>query len=121
MSHHDGHDPKLTGQFREMFPEEEARMTYWDSHTCPRCHRKGHRLMDCPVEDHQLGERGITAAEFEALTPENRGYAVYMAGCRPDRPNIPDEPNPYEPGSEEATQWAHGQQLALCETMDGVE
>jgi len=51
----------------------------------------------------------LTAADFSSLSPRQRGYAVYMAGCRDDQPNIPDERNPYESETEAWREWHEGQ------------
>lgn len=60
----------------------------------------------------------ISKETFEQLSPRDRGYTVYMAGCRDDQPNIPDESNPYPPGTMEHAEWDRGQQLAVLATQD---
>lgn len=60
----------------------------------------------------------MTKGEFESLSPVVRGYTVYMAGSRADQPNVPAESNPYTKDSENAKQWAHGQDLAVQEVQD---
>lgn len=60
----------------------------------------------------------ITAEQFAALTPQQRGYAVYMLGERADEPYIPNESNPYPPGSSEAAEWDEGQQFAVLDVQD---
>lgn len=61
----------------------------------------------------------ITKEEFEALSPFDRGYAVYMAGARDDQPNIPDEKEPpYPVGSMEFNQYLSGQRHAVLEAQD---
>lgn len=63
----------------------------------------------------------MTAEQFNQLTAFERGYAVYMAGCRDDEPNIPDEGNPYPVGHAEHTQWCDGQNAAMLAVIDMVE
>jgi len=63
----------------------------------------------------------LTKEEFEALSPRDRGYAVYMAGSRDDQPNIPDESNPYPDGSIKAALWNEGQRIAVLEAQDSEE
>ena len=60
----------------------------------------------------------LSREEFEALEPKQRGYVVYMAGCREDEPNIPDEKNPYPAGSNESKDWDFGQRIAVIEAQD---
>lgn len=60
----------------------------------------------------------MTKEKFESLSPAVRGYTVYMAGDRDDQPNVPNESNPYPKGSENHSQWAHGQDLAVQEVQD---
>ena len=60
----------------------------------------------------------MTAAEFVNLRPRGRGYAVYMAGARPDQPNIPNEKNPYTKDSLQAKAWDEGQFEAVLEAQD---
>lgn len=52
--------------------------------------------------------RPITAQEFTALIPFLRGYVVGVWGTKDYEPNIPDENNPYAPGSQESTDWDAG-------------
>lgn len=59
-----------------------------------------------------------TKEEFEALDAFTRGYVVYMAGCRDDQPNIPDEENPYSKGSDDYDLWSYGNQQAIVEAQD---
>lgn len=63
----------------------------------------------------------MTAEEFAELTPFDRGYVVYMAGERDDQPHVPNEANPYPPGSEDAEQWSAGQHRAMLSAQDGEE
>jgi hypothetical protein len=63
----------------------------------------------------------ISKEEFEAYTPCLRGYAVYMFGAREDQPNIPDERNPYPPGSDDAREWDEGNRLGARHAQDGEE
>lgn len=60
----------------------------------------------------------MTKEQFEALDPFERGYAVYMAGCREDEPYIPDENNPFCEGTDDYNEWKRGQQVAYIETLD---
>lgn len=60
----------------------------------------------------------ITREGFLAMTPYNRGYAVYMMGAREDQPNVPDEANPYEDGSENHAAWNRGERQAVIDTQD---
>ena len=60
----------------------------------------------------------LTKEDFEALAPVERGYAVYMCGCRDDQPNVPDEKNPYPGESAEHKRWAEGAMLACLEVQD---
>lgn len=69
-----------------------------------------------------LPARGpLTAAQFLALTPWSRGYAVYMFGERDDEPNVPDEGNPYQPGTADAEAWEAGNMRAAVDVQDEVE
>lgn len=61
----------------------------------------------------------ITKKAFNALSPYGRGYMVYMCGERVDQPNVPDEPNPYPPGSRAARRWDRGQAAAVRDAQDG--
>jgi|GEM_PF-5843948 len=63
----------------------------------------------------------LTKEEFERLSPRDRGYAVYMLGSRDDQPNVPDESNPYQEGTEDWAQWNVGQQLGVLEAQDSEE
>ena len=64
---------------------------------------------------------GLSAAEFAALSPRDRGYAVYMLGARADQPNVPDERNPYEPASPMWRAWNEGQRAAALAAQDSEE
>ena len=57
----------------------------------------------------------LTKAEFEALTPRGKGYAVYMAGCREDQPNIPEE---WTPAAEDQAEYDAGQGEGVLEAQD---
>ncbi len=57
--------------------------------------------------------RGMTKAEFERLTPYERGAAVYMLGAREDEPHVNDESNPYSAGGVEWKDWIRGQAMAV--------
>jgi hypothetical protein len=60
----------------------------------------------------------MTQDDFARLAPQARGYAVYMFGSRDDEPAVPDEGNPYRPGSPEADAWDRGQQQAVLDVTD---
>lgn len=60
----------------------------------------------------------LTKEEFEALSPRQRGYVVYMYGDRDDQPNVPSESCPYPPGSVEWEQYAQGMMTAVLEVQD---
>jgi len=60
----------------------------------------------------------MTKEEFEQLTPYERGYAVYMLGCRDDEPNVPEEKCPYRIGTPEELAWSRGQTQALINVQD---
>ena len=57
----------------------------------------------------------MTTKEFEALTPRQKGYAVYMAGCRDDQPNIPEE---YTSALEDKEEYDAGQFEGMLEAQD---
>lgn len=57
----------------------------------------------------------LTAEQFAGLTARDKGFTVYMCGCRDDQPNVPEE---YEPAPGEAGDYAAGQQAAIVATMD---
>ncbi len=63
----------------------------------------------------------MTQAEFEALTPYQRGYAVYMLGCLETEPNVPDEKNPYPQATVESLQWNTGNYEAMMAAQDSEE
>lgn len=63
----------------------------------------------------------ITKAQFESMTPYGRGYTVYMFGRDDNEPNIPDESNPYPPGSKESLGWIRGMTAAVLEAQDSEE
>ncbi len=60
----------------------------------------------------------IASEDFKQLSPFQRGYVTYLNGLSEDEPNVPDEVNPYPPGSGYATAWRNGQQKAMIETQD---
>lgn len=60
----------------------------------------------------------LTDDQFAALDPIDRGFLVYMYGANSEQPCIPDEANPYPAKSENATEWARGQQLAVRSAQD---
>ena len=57
----------------------------------------------------------MSKAEFDALTPREKGYAVYMAGCRDDQPNIPEE---FTPAPEDKGEYDAGQFDGVLEAQD---
>ena len=59
--------------------------------------------------------------EFKALSPRERGYAVYMLGARKDEPHVPNEINPYPMGSKESAAWVAGQFAAVLAAQDSEE
>jgi hypothetical protein len=63
----------------------------------------------------------ITAEKFSSMPPKVRGFAVYMFGERDDEPHVPNESNPYPPGSDDAAEWDEGQRLAVLEAQDSEE
>lgn len=63
----------------------------------------------------------LTRAEFEELSPWDRGYAVYMLGARSDQPNVPDESNPYSMGTPAWRDWRAGQAAAVQDVQESVE
>lgn len=63
----------------------------------------------------------LTQAQFDALTPYQRGYAVYMLGSRSDEPNVPEEKCPYPAGSPDAAEWDSGQFQAMLTAQDSEE
>ena len=60
----------------------------------------------------------LTKEEFEELDAYERGYAVYQHGADPNYPNVPDEDNPYEPGSANFYDWISGGTAAMFDAMD---
>ena len=68
-----------------------------------------------------MSNKVLTKEEFEALDPYNRGYAVYMMGARADQPNVPDEKNPYPPGSQQQLAWIRGMTAAVLDAQDSEE
>jgi len=65
-----------------------------------------------------MAETPLTAAEFAAMTPRQKGYAVYMLGARLDQPNIPES---YEPAPEDRAEYSAGQSDAIIACIDGEE
>ena len=63
----------------------------------------------------------LSQEEFEALTPYERGFAVYMAGNREDQPNVPNETNPYPVKTREHKEWERGQFAGVLEAQDSEE
>jgi hypothetical protein len=65
-----------------------------------------------------LTHRPMTAAQFSALSPYGKGYAVYMLGDREDEPNVPKE---WTPREDEAEEYKEGQMQAVLDVQDGEE
>ncbi len=57
----------------------------------------------------------ITKERFEAMTPRQKGYAVYMCGCRKDQPNVPED---FMPTEEDAEEYAAGAFSGAIEAQD---
>lgn len=66
----------------------------------------------------KAGPGVLTKSQFERLSAFKRGYCVYMAGCRRDQPNVPNEANPYPEDSRKAKQWERGALAACMEVQD---
>jgi hypothetical protein len=60
----------------------------------------------------------ITKEMFENATPFEKGYHVYMVGCREDQPNVPKE---YTPSEEEREEYDRGQRRAIIDVIDAEE
>ena len=60
----------------------------------------------------------MTKAEFEALSPYEKGYAVYWAGHRDDQPNIPER---FEPMDGDREEYERGQFAAVLDAQDSEE
>jgi len=60
----------------------------------------------------------ITEKQFKSLSPKMRGYMVYMRGARDDEPNVPNETNPFKPGSTKYILYQVGQNDAVIEAQD---
>lgn len=56
--------------------------------------------------------------EFDAMSPYQKGYIVYMCGSRDDQPNIPEH---YEPTEAEKKEFERGQLKAVLDVQDGEE
>lgn len=63
----------------------------------------------------------MTKAAFEKLGAYARGYAVYWCGENPEQPNVPNERNPYKPGTKAHAEWDRGQYAAMQDAQDGEE
>lgn len=50
--------------------------------------------------------RVLSAADFAALSPSDKGYMVYMYGAREDQPNVPES---FEPEKSEREAYESGQ------------
>lgn len=59
----------------------------------------------------------FTKEEFEALTPKQKGYAVYMCGMRDDQPNIPNE-REYKPDPKDQAEFDEGMQAGIIQAQD---
>ncbi len=62
--------------------------------------------------------RPMTSDEFLALSPWQRGYAVYMMGEIDDEPNVPNESCPYCSDTAQAEEWYEGQRMAVLDAQD---
>ena len=58
----------------------------------------------------------LTLEEFNQLTPQAQGYAVYMQAAWPDSP-LKDE-NPYPAGTPEHLQFNNGSFAAMIDAQD---
>jgi hypothetical protein len=63
----------------------------------------------------------LTREEFEALSPRAKGYAVYMAGCRDDQPNVPPSYDTRHFTADELREYNAGQNAAVLECQDSEE
>lgn len=63
----------------------------------------------------------ITKEQFEAFTPRQRGYVVYMRGAWESEPHVPEEENPYPAGSEDYAEWARGQMQGVLVAQNSEE
>ncbi len=57
----------------------------------------------------------MTAAQFAALSPRAKGYAVYTLGMWEDQPNIPET---YEPAEADRAEYKGGQFEGAIEAQD---
>ncbi len=57
----------------------------------------------------------MTSEEFEALSPREKGYVVYMRGAWKEQPNIPRH---YKPNEEDKKEYEHGGRQAVIEVQD---
>lgn len=55
----------------------------------------------------------ITEQDFSDLSPYHRGYVVYLWGKSDGEPNVPDEANPFAPGTRNALDWVRGMTTAV--------
>jgi len=62
----------------------------------------------------------ITKAEYDTLTPSEKGYIVYWQGSRPGS-ELKDEKNPYPEGSPEHAEWLRGEGIAVQNAQDSEE
>ena len=60
----------------------------------------------------------MSEADFGALTPRQRGFAVYVWGNDRTQPHVPAESNPYPSGSKDAVAWDRGQRIARLAEED---
>lgn len=59
-----------------------------------------------------------TPEQFDALTPWEKGYVVYLCGARDDEPNVPEE---FHPSPEDAEQYDAGQMAGVLFAQDSEE
>lgn len=64
--------------------------------------------------------RLITLAEWQTLTPRQRGYVQYWQGEQPGS-QLKDEVNPYEAGSKQWEDYEAGQREAVLDAQDSEE
>lgn len=57
----------------------------------------------------------LTKKYFQNMDAVNKGYAVYMFGCRKDQPNIPKA---FQPTVEDEEQYNYGKFLGILEAQE---
>lgn len=62
----------------------------------------------------------ITEQDFSGLSPYHRGYVVYLCGQSASEPNVPNEANPYAPGTRNALDWVRGMTTAVLTNVSGA-